>query len=128
MSQTKTPQENYLYFKNLLKNTDAADKFNDDYSFAYIDAEKTFPDGTVFVSFRTGYNTDQVISFTQRNGQIYTKTGYRNNYGNYECRPLDDGILETKNFGFGSIQKTTYDLCFKELTSKSEQNYGCCCG
>ena len=118
----------YKLFKEVLKNTEMAQYFDDKYAFAYLEQEKDFKGGR-FVTFRTGYNTDRVISFVQTDdGKISCKAGYRHNYGNYEVRMLDDGrIEETNNYGWGSIEKVYYDKNFKEINSTFEQHYGSCC-
>lgn len=119
----------YQEYKKILKDTEMAQYFDDDYAFAYVEQEKEIKGGR-FVTFRTGYNTDRVISFVQTdNGKISCKAGYRHNYGNYEVRMLDDGrIKETNNHGWGSVETVYYDKQFKEINRSSEQSYGSCCG
>ena len=118
---------NYKNFKEILKGTEAESLLDDDYAFAYVVSEKDYPDGTRFVSFRTGYNTDRVISFLKKENEIFVKSGYRQNYGNYECFPKENSILEIRNFGFGSVLKTEYDLKFNEISQQSERSFGSCC-
>ena len=122
-----TAKENYDYFKDTLKNTEVAEKFNDEYAFAYIEQEVKLSDG-VFVSFRTGYNTDQVITFVKDKDGIFTKDYYRKNYGGYDCRCDGEKIREVINYGFGSVVTNIYDLHFNLLDCRKVQSYGCCCG
>ena len=122
-----TGKENYDYFKDTLKNTEVAEKFNDEYAFAYIEQEVKLSDGA-FASFRTGYNTDQIITFVKDKDGIFTKDYYRKNYGGYDCRCDGEKIRETINYGFGSKVVNMYDLHFNLLETKKEQSYGCCCG
>jgi hypothetical protein len=121
-------KELYKEFKSLLEETDVDKCFDDKYAFAYIEQEVKLSDGGVFVSFRTGYNTDQVISFVKNQDGIFVKSYYRKNYGGYTCRCYDGKIYETINYGFGSICHNLYDLQFNLLNSTKEQSYGCCCG
>ena len=127
MYENKDKNDIYNEFKDLLKGTEVENYFDDQYVFAYIEQERELIDG-VFVSFRTGYNTDRVISFVKDASGIYTRSYYRKNYGNYYCRCTGDKIRETINYGFGSEAINVCDLHFNLLECKKEQSYGCCCG
>ena len=127
MYDANDKKKNFKIFKDLLKDTDTAKCFDDQYAFAYIEQEAELPYG-IFVSFRTGYNTDQVISFVKDNDGIFTKSYYRKNYAGYDCRCDREKICETINYGFGSKTINVYDLRFNLLDCRKEQSYGCCCG
>ena len=127
MYNTGNNTMNYDVFKTLLKGTDVENLFDDKYKFAYIEQEVEFPAGS-FVSFRTGYNTDQVITFIKDDDKIFTKSYYRRNYGNYYCRCDGARIRETINYGFGSETVNIYDLHFNLVNTSNSQSYGCCCG
>ena len=133
MYENKVKNDIYKELKELLKDTEVAKCFNDDYPFVYIDCfeyieqEGELPDA-VFMSVRTGYNTDQVITFVKDSDGIFTKSYYRKNYGGYVCRCDGKQIRETINYGFGSNVVNVYDLHFNLLECKKEQSYGCCCG
>ena len=126
MLETDNPVSNYDVFKNLLKDTSVAKLFDDKYRFAYIEQEIELLNG-VFVSFRTGYNTDQVITFVKDGDVFFTKDYYRRNYGNYDCRCNGEKIRETINYGFWSETVNIYDLHFNLLDTSNSQSYGCCC-
>ena len=128
MYDTKSPEKNYHLLKKLLANTPVASYFDDNYSFAYIENEKQLPSGADFVSFSTACNRCHVISFVKDGDNIYTKFGSVSNYGNYECRCDDNGVIhEVNNFGFGSSKETLYDLKFNKLSEKLKREFGSCC-
>ena len=128
MYDIKAVRENFNTFRKLLSGTDAEKHFDEKYAFAYIECQKELPDGGIFVSFQTGYNRDTVVSFVKDNTGIYVKTGYRRNYGGYNCSCDGEKITEIHNYGFGSKEIIRYNLNFRKLSSEQKQEYGCCCG
>ena len=120
-------RKRYEEYKKLLAGTDAEKAFDDDYAFAYVESETTLPDGGVFVSFRTGYNTDDVVSFVRRGTKVSTRRGRRSNYGGYSCSCDGTTITEIRNYGFGSKTIAKFDLDFNEISKRDEISYGCCC-
>lgn len=127
--ELKKAEDDYKFYKELLKGTKLEKFFNDKYPRVFIQQKVDFSYGGYFVCLRTGYNSDQFISFVMEGKELLgCWDHYLTDYCGYRCYCGPDSIIhEDIGYGFGSWTYNRYDHNGTLLSSKSEQDYGCCC-
>ncbi len=123
-------KNDYVFFKELLKDTELAKFFKDEHPYASIQQRRDFPDGAYFISLRTGVNSDQYVSFVIKDEQLLGHWDhFLTNYSGYRCYCTPNFVIhEDIGYGFGSWRYITYDRDGNQLSDRSKQDYGCCCG
>lgn len=116
-----TPEKQYNFLKELFKDTELDELFNDRYPRASIEQKRDFENGC-FVNLKTSRDYDQYISFVIKDNElVFSLSHYLKNRQGYKCYCTPDLIIHENSGFMGSWIYLEYDLNGNLLSQKSKR-------